>query len=50
MKQQIRGCCDWIRGIHINFFLKRAFKKALKAKYEPMERTDITDSDKVYFE
>ena len=50
MKQQIDGCRDWIKGTHINFFLKRAFKKALKAKYEPMEWTNIKDSDKVYFE
>lgn len=50
MKQQVIQCKEWIKGAHINFFLKRAFKKALKAKYETIGIKITEDSDKLYFE
>lgn len=50
MKQQIREYESELKGSKINFFLKRALKKALKSKYQPLKISVKENSDKIFFE
>lgn len=50
MKMKIRDYKDELKGTKINFFLKRALKKALKSKYQPLKIDRKENHDKIFFE
>ncbi|OLR59196.1 hypothetical protein BHF70_05895 [Anaerostipes sp. 494a] len=50
MKLQIGEYKDIVKGIGVDFFLKRAFRKALKSKYEPLKIDVERKNDKIFFE
>jgi glycosyltransferase involved in cell wall biosynthesis len=49
MKLQIEKSKELLKGVHINFFLKRAFYKELKLDYKPLLLKDEEEKDKLYF-